>query len=189
MNWDNIGVSDSELFDVSSDALAWGHPTWPYGYQRYRIVRTWQSLIFSSEGLGAVELYLEMPGAQGWLPEQLRNQWHFDVLSAACRVLVSADWPPAPFVLSLPAPPSAPPQMYAEVGETVVLNVIVGMEVPGRPSLSALPLTPITALEWAFVRDGGPLSQITDARVEMGFHHVVVDAEEVTSLLDARLSN
>lgn len=178
MNWDSIGISDSPLIDVTSDALAMGEPSWPHGYQRYRIVRTWQSLILASEGLGATEVYLEIPTAQGWLPEQVRNQWQFQLLSSLCRTLVATEWPAAPFVVPAPAPFSAA-QLVAS---------IVGMPVPGR-SVDALPVTPITHREFTFLRDGGALSSVIHARQDMGFHHLVVDAPEVTSLLDDRLPN
>lgn len=187
MYWDGIGVSDPALIDVTADALAQGHPTWPHGYQRYRVVRTWQSLILTSEGLGERELFLEMPGAQGWLPEQLRTQWHFDLLTAACRSLVDSGVPAGPVILPVPAPTSAPPQLYAQVMGKPVIPAIVGMDVPGRDTSAHVPLTPITAHEFAHVAGGGALADLIDARVAAGFYHVVVDAPEVTSLLDARL--
>lgn len=182
MDWDSIGVSDSPLIDVTSDALAMGEPSWPHGYQRYRLVRTWQSLILASEGLGPTELYLEMPTAQGWLGKQVRNQWQFELLSSLCRSLVTAQWPDAPFVVMAPAAFSAPPQLTG--GR--MMAAIVGIPVPGR-TVEALPVTPMTAREFAYVQGGGALDPVIQARQEMGFHHVVVDAPEVTSLLDDRL--
>lgn len=194
--WDQYGTSDSPLIDVTDQALAYGESNWPAGRQRYRVVRTWQSLVISSEGLGERELYLEMPGAQGWLPEQARNQWQFEVLRAASRMLAAGAVPAdtsLPFVLPVGAPVSAPLQLYSQLSDALVVAVIVGIDVPGRERVSDgveyLPLTPITAHEFASIYGGGQdtLEQVIAARVEGGFHHVVIDSAEVTDLLDARL--
>lgn len=199
--WDRYGTSDLPLIDVTSEALARGEASWPAGWQRYRVVRTWQSLVLSSEGLGDPELYLEMPGAQGWLPAQVRTQWQFDVLRSVCRVIRETGLTPAqaPVVVPVPAPAHAPLQLYSQLSGALVLAVVVGITVPGRPTgvtadntaaaATYLPVTPITAREFAHITAGGheALERVIAGRVAGGFHHVVIDSEAVTGQLDAQL--
>lgn len=194
--WDQYGTSDVPLIDVTSEAFARGEPAWPAGFQRYRIVRTWQSLAISTEGLGTNEVFLEMPGAQGWLPAQVHTQWQFQVLRSVARTVAGTSLAAGSphIVVPVPAPTSAPMQLYSELDGAMIVAVIVGMTVPGRQrahdGVNYLPATPITAREFTYIYSGGyeELAAVVNGRVAGGFHHVVIDSPAVTDLLDEQLS-
>ena len=181
--------------DLTQDALAQGQPAWPDGHQRYIIVRTWQSLILASEGLSGagLELYVELPGAQGLLSAQMSTQWQKDILRPACVLAATGHInPTAPQIIMLPASPAIPDALVSTVDGTEVVPAIVGIPVPGRQmhrdGIAYLPVTPITAAELRTAFEEG-IEKVIESRAAASFHHVLVDAPGVLSLIDENLSS
>lgn len=188
--WETIGSVDKDVLDLTQDSLAQGLPAWPDGHQRYKVVRTWQSLILASEGLSGagMELYIELPGAQGLLGEQMATQWQKDILRPACLFVATGRiTTTAAQMVMLPASPLIPDHLVTTVDGVEIVPAIVGMPVPGRAmqqgNVAYLPVTPITARELTHALEGD-VQKIIDARATAGFYHVLVDSPSVLSLID-----
>lgn len=190
--WDRLGVSDDPLIDRTDSAFARGLPSWPTGYERYRIIRTWQSLIIATEGLfpRGLECYLELPHAEGILRGQVEHQWHLSLLSSFASGIATGALLPLPAATALPAPPSAPLNLYGELQGRLIVPVLIDVHVPSRPAhhegIRYVPLTPITPEEFEHVRAGG-LEDVMRIRREAKTHHVDVDSREVTDGFIAQL--
>ena len=197
--FDALGRSDAEFLDTTNEAVAHGVALFPSGANRFRAVRTPQSLILATEGLAGhgVELYLEIMHGQGWMYEQIRLNWQSRVLQEAAGAVNRFGGLPVenfPVVLPVAAVPAAPVQLYFQDGDTSGIALLAGMAVPGRPAstgdgaVAMVPLTPITPAEYRLVQASGSAEAIAANRAEMGFHHVAIDAPEVTGMIDGRLA-
>ncbi len=197
--FDALGRSDAEFLDTTNESVAHGVPLFPSGANRFRTVRTPQSLIIATEGLAdhGVELYLEIMHGQGWMYEQIKLNWQYRVLQEAARAVNRLGGLPVenfPVVLPVAAVRSAPMQLYFQDGGASGIALLAGMTVPGRPAatgdgaVTMVPLTPITPAEYRLVQTSGSASEVAANRASMGFHHVVIDAPEVTGMIDERLA-
>lgn len=180
--WDSIGATDAEYIDLTNEYIAQGMPLWPSGVVRFRIVRTWQSLIVATDGMSGLgcELFVEIPQASGWMRLQVTTQWEFAILrSLAFRTSPLPD--DMPIVMPVPAVRGAPTTHYAQLDGTPVNAAIIGMDVPGRPPRDDnrtrfLPVTPISAAEFVHIYDDGlsALGDVVSARVDRGVYHLAV---------------
>lgn len=197
--FDALGRSDAEFLDTTNESIAHGVPLFPSGANRFRAVRTPQSLILATEGLSdhGVELYLEIMHGHGWMYEQIRLNWQYRVLQEAAQVVNRLGGLPVenfPAVLPVGAVHSAPMNLYFQEAGVAGMALLVGMTVPGRPATTAdgtvtmVALTPITPTEYRLVQETGSADAVAANRAELGFHHVVVDAPEVTGTIDAKLA-
>ncbi|MDR7329956.1 hypothetical protein [Corynebacterium guangdongense] len=197
--FDALGRSDAEFLDTTNEAVAHGAALFPSGANRFRAVRTPQSLILATEGLAGhgVELYLEIMHGHGWMYEQIKLNWQYRVLQEAAGAVNLLGGLPVenfPVVLPVAAVNAAPMQLYFQEGGAGGLALLAGMAVPGRPATTAdgtvtmVALTPITPAEYRRVQDSGSAEAVAANRAEMGFHHVVVDSAEVTGMIDERLA-
>lgn len=199
--FDALGVSD-DFLDYTTEAIAKGLPEWPSGTQRYRVVRTDNSLILATEGLAGygIELYLEIMYGHGWLPEQITLNWQFNLLrQAATTVAQHAGLPVAdlPLALAVAAVPGAPAQLYLTADHSAGLAMLAGMDVPGRAaavndgSVHLVPLTAITPAEFAHIQDAGAKGahRVARLRAAARFHHVTIDSPDVTAEIDQRLAH
>ena len=198
--FDALGRSDSPLLDTTLDAIAQGQALFPSGAQRYRAVRTEHSLILATEGLAehGIELYLEIMHGQGWMYEQIQLNWQYRTLQEAARAVNQLGGLPLdglPAVLVVPAVHSAPMQLYFEEGGAAGQALLLGMDVPGRPATTAdgsvrmVALTPITPTEYALIQETDSVDAVVANRVELNFHHVIIDAPEVTGMIDEKLGS
>lgn len=194
--FDALGRSDTPLLDTTFDAIAHGQALFPSGAQRYRSVRTGNSLILATEGLAdhGLELYLEIMHGQGWMYEQIQLNWQYRTLQEAARAVNQMGGIDSlPAVLAIPAVHSAPLQLYFQEGGATGQALLLGMDVPGRSGFTAdgsvrmVALTPITPFEYRRVQETDSVEAVISNRAALNFHHVVIDAPEVTGMIDRTL--
>lgn len=164
--WDSIGVSDADFMGYPVSPQVLGMPAWPSQTQRFRVVRTSNSLIIASEGLSdpfgvfdtrgrgngfGVEVFLEICGAQELAAEDLRKTWAFKAVEHVARVFAFAqDIGPMVHendVLSVDLPSTCVPAGWIVPGVAEPAGALLNMGLPdGRAHFEDMPLGPVRAV-------------------------------------------
>ncbi len=100
--WAQYGISDDAFLEYDTPPSPSAAPSWPTASQKFRIVRTENSLIVASEGLSdpfecfqgpadkngfGQEVFIEVPGLPAATPDLIRNSWVFRSVEFVARLI------------------------------------------------------------------------------------------------------
>lgn len=164
--WDAIGVSDADFLGYPVSPQVLGMPAWPTQTQRFRVVRTSNSLIIASEGLSdpfgafdtrgrgngfGVEVFLEICGGQEVSAEDIRKTWAFKAVEHVARIFAFAENLGALVqdndVLSVDLPSNCVPTGWIVPGVAEPAGALLNIGQPsGRSNFANMPLGPVRAV-------------------------------------------
>lgn len=180
--WDTVGISDDDLISYAVNPQFMGAPSWPNTRQAYRIVRTGDSLIISSDGLSdpfptsdgrsancgyEMEVFIEIPGWQNRNFEQVQNSWAFSAIELFAQNTAGAGGFLSQLekhgVMSMELPLSRGPVGWAgergNIGALIDVPLAPGMNLikglPGGRPARLVPLTLIQPKELTICVKGG----------------------------------
>ena len=164
--WDAVGTSDVDFLGYPVSPQVLGMPAWPTQTQRFRVIRTENSLIIASEGLSdpfgtfdargqgngfGVEVFLEICGGQGLSAEDLRKSWAFKAVEHAARIFAYGQDLAAMVhdndVLSVDLPSNCVPAGWIVPGVAEPAGALLNIGQPsGRVNIAGMPLGPVRAV-------------------------------------------
>ncbi len=164
--WDAIGVSDVDFLGYPVSPQVLGMPAWPTQTQRFRVIRTQNSLIIASEGLSdpfgtfdtrgqgngfGVEVFLEICGGQELAAEDIRKTWAFKAVEHVARIFAFGQDLAAMVhdndVLSVDLPSNCVPAGWIVPGVAEPAGALLNIGQPsGRVNIAGMPLGPVRAV-------------------------------------------
>jgi len=164
--WDAVGVSDVDFLGYPVSPQVLGMPAWPTQTQRFRVVRTANSLIIASEGLSdpfgafdmrgqgngfGVEVFLEICGGQELSAEDIRKTWAFKAVEHVARIFAFGQDLAAMVhdndVLSVDLPSNCVPAGWIVPGVAEPAGALLNIGQPsGRTHIADMPLGPVRAV-------------------------------------------
>ncbi len=168
--WDAIGTSDIDFLGYPVSPQVLGMPAWPTQTQRFRVVRTENSLIIASEGLSdpfgafdaraqghghgngfGVEVFLEICGAQEMSADDIRKTWAFKAVEHVARIFAFGEDLSALVqnndVLSVDLPSNCVPAGWIVPGVAEPAGALLNIGLPnGRSTFDGMPLGTVRAV-------------------------------------------
>jgi hypothetical protein len=164
--WDAVGVSDVDFLGYPVSPQVLGMPAWPTQTQRFRVIRTANSLIIASEGLSdpfgtfdtrgqgngfGVEVFLEICGGQELSAEDIRKTWAFKAVEHVARIFAFGQDLGAMVhdndVLSVDLPSNCVPAGWIVPGVAEPAGALLNIGQPsGRVNIAGMPLGPVRAV-------------------------------------------
>ncbi len=164
--WDAIGVSDVDFLGYPVSPQVLGMPAWPTQTQRFRVIRTQNSLIIASEGLSdpfgtfdtrgqgngfGVEVFLEICGGQELSAEDIRKTWAFKAVEHVARIFAFGQDLAAMVhdndVLSVDLPSNCVPAGWIVPGVAEPAGALLNIGQPSdRVDIAGMPLGPVRAV-------------------------------------------
>lgn len=164
--WNQLGRTAPEPlgYDVSPETK--GVPAWPTAEQRFRIVRTTNTLIIATEGLSdpfgafrgpvdtngfGMELFIEVPGMQASSPEAIHASWAFKALEHTAILCAHAkglgELLEVNGVMSLDLSRDCVPSGWIVPGHAEPAGGLLGMPMPpGRDIIKNMPLSQVKVI-------------------------------------------
>lgn len=164
--WNEIGRTAPNALDYEVSPEAKGAPNWPTVQQRFRLVRTNNSVILATEGLSdpfgafrgptdengyGMELFIEVPGWQAASAEALRQSWAFQALEHTATLCAHAKGISTLIeqngVMSLDLSPSCAPETWIAADQVEPVGGLLGMPLPpGRDQMRGMPLSKVRVI-------------------------------------------
>lgn len=159
--WNQLGRTAPEPlgYDISPEIK--GAPAWPTVEQRFRIVRTTNTLIIATEGLSdpfgafrgpsdangyGMELFIEVPGMQATSPDAIRTSWAFRAVEHTAILCAHAkglsELLETNGVMSLDLSRHCVPSGWIVPGHVEPAGALLGVPMPpGRDIIKNMPLS------------------------------------------------
>ncbi len=168
--WDAIGISDIDFLGYPVSPQVLGMPAWPTQTQRFRVIRTQNSMIIASEGLSdpfgafdtraqaagqgngfGVEVFLEICGAQEMSADDIRKTWAFKAVEHVARIFAFGETLGALVqnndVLSVDLPSTCVPAGWIVPGVAEPAGALLNIGLPkGRSTFANMPLGTVRAV-------------------------------------------
>ncbi len=167
--WESIGSVDSDVLTYVINPMFQGAPPWPNTRQAYRLVRTDDTLIITSDGLAdpfpddptletrfgfGMETFIEVRGMQDATIDEVRIHWAFNAIQAMAMNTAAARGFVPQLVqhgaVSIELPTDSGPAGW--VKPNGVLGALVDVQMPSRQNIvedtpiGPVRIVPITAL-------------------------------------------